>query len=415
MTSWRRRAPMNGRLAGLSGMVLMLVALACEQSISAPGACPAFCPPNTIAIQDTILFDTVERDSAYQGYVQPYEAVRMPMASGGQLESRGIARFLPFASEIFVGGETGEFRPVVQTDSFRLTLQLRDRSENVTGIALRMHRLPATIDSGVTFADLDPYFADSTLIGTLAVPDGVFVDTITTRVPVNAFPTLEEDGLQAAIGFAVQAPQPAFVAVGTMDIQLSPVLARFVQVDSANGELSARVDSRGAAFDSYRQTPSPPLDETTLAVGSAPSIRSLLRFNVPPRILDSSDVVGATLILVPVQPAIGAPADSVRLVANSLGADFGPKSPVLPTTSASADTLLPGTPIPVGSTDSVSLDITNIIAEWQTNRGQPRSIMLRLFLEGSVLGEFRFGSSRRPDARPVLRITFIPPVEFENR
>jgi hypothetical protein len=390
---------------------LVFIALACEESITAPGACPEYCAPGVIGVLDTILMGSVERDSAFQGYVQAFEAPGMQVSgAGASVESRGVIRFRPFSDT--VATETGTGLPVVQIDSFGLALNLIGRTTGVSGIEIVIHRVPATVDSSTTFADLEPYFADSTIIASIAVHDTVAADSLRGTLPSDAFPTPAGDSLRAAIGISVRGDAPAFVSLAAAEFGLGAALTRFVQADSADGELAARSDVMGPDFDTFVRPLETPLAEGTLAVGGLPSTRSLLRFTLPSAIIDSSTVVGATLILVPIEPAIGAPGASFQVVPAALGADFGPKSPVI---LEAPDTLaLPGTTVDVGAADTIAVDLTDIFAQWQDNEALPHSIMLRIGPEGSSLGEFRFGSSLHDTARPSLHITFVPPLDLKT-
>jgi hypothetical protein len=80
---------MQGRAGGLAGWratglsaaalcaVLTLIAVgACTEDLVAPedGTCPDYCPPEHVAIVDSVLLDNIASDSLYQGYVRSWEA-----------------------------------------------------------------------------------------------------------------------------------------------------------------------------------------------------------------------------------------------------------------------------------------------------------------------------------------------------
>src|SRR5207237_9864046 len=58
---------MMARRATLIGGVLL--AVACVERVSAPGACPSFYPSGQIQIVDTVLTSIIARDSAFRRYV----------------------------------------------------------------------------------------------------------------------------------------------------------------------------------------------------------------------------------------------------------------------------------------------------------------------------------------------------------
>ncbi len=149
-------------------------------------------------------------------------------------------------------------------------------------------------------------------------------------------------------------------------------------MDSA-GVAVERSDERSLSFDTFVFPPPPDLVEPELNAGGAPSSRSILRVELPASIIDSSNLVRVTLIVVPSVPALGAPGDTFTLQTEPLTADFGPKSPIVPT-------LVPGlgsAEIPVGSADTVRIDVTHIARLWRLNLSVPRSFMLRVTPEAS--------------------------------
>ncbi len=389
---------------------LLLVAAACSQEVTAPGVCPEFCPSAQVRVLDTLLVGNIVRDSSFRGYVTPHRAVRMQLShlnGGPGIESRGVLRFLPFSDSLI---DTEGLRPIVGTDSFNITLVLDGRPTNVTDLALMVHRLPASVDSSVTAADVEPFFDDSTVVGTLSLPDSVTDSTITFVLPPGGLDSLEADSFTVALGLALRGPAPAFVNLGTAEGGLGATLTRFVKIDSLGGELADRSESRVVSMDTFVIPPQPDPVATSLVTGGLPSARSLLRLNLPPAIIDSANIVRATLILVPTEPLRGAPGDSLLIFVEGLSADFGPKSPIIP---GLLDTAGVGSvTVPVGSVDTLRIDVTRTVVPWKSNPNLPRSLMLRVRPEGAVLGELRVGSSRSVGATPALRVSYVPPSKL---
>ena len=71
-------------------------------------------------------------------------------------------------------------------------------------------------------------------------------------------------------------------------------------------------------------------DPSLLAIGGAPSARSLIRFPWPPFLRDSAQLMRVTLELVPTAPFTGLKGDTAFVQARPLLADFGGKSPASP-------------------------------------------------------------------------------------
>ncbi|NIN11422.1 MAG: hypothetical protein GTN62_07940 [Gemmatimonadales bacterium] len=387
------------------GLIIAL-AVACQESITAPGACPDYCPPSRVDVFDSILKSSIDRDSSFRGYVPAHAAEGLQLTTqGSSLESRAVLRFFRFPEEL-TQGVVGAGDSIVGLDSLRLDVAVRRRSPDVLGMELVVHRLPVSVDSQTTYADVVPFFHDSTIIATLAVPDTLASGKLSARLDASAFPTFESDSLRAAVGVALRADSAGFLELGTLESDLPAVLNRFVKVDSAGGETAEGTDARPTELDSYVALAPPSPGPDALAVGGIPSARAILRFDMPRAIVDSSDVVRATLILVPDGAAYGAPGDTFSVRAEGLTADFGPKSPLVPPT---AETIALGAArVGVGASDTVRIDITHLVRPWRVDTLLARSLMLRIVPEGAILGEIRFGSSRAAIGAPAIRVTYMP-------
>ena len=191
------------------------------------------------------------------------------------------------------------------------------------------------------------------------------------------------------------------------------LLSRFVQVDSAGGMISEGMQSEGVSGDLFVATDPPPVPAATLAVGGSPSARALLRVTLADDIIVRSVVVRATVMLVPTEPVVGAPNDTVLVNAEALSADFGPKSPIIPLPADSSANERGSRRVPVGTMDTVQIDITHIVRRWRSSTRVPRSFMLRASPEGSSLGELRFGSSGS-NVVPLIQITYVPTTINRN-
>ncbi len=379
--------------------------LACEVSITTPGSCPEFCPSAVIELIDTVLVGVLEDDTSFTGYADALGASAMQVAGGGAgVESRVIIRFARFGDSAAVDSLVQG--PVVRQDSFQLDLVLLSRSPDVTGLQITVHRIDSTANFLGDFTELAPFFEDSTIIGMIAIPDTVTADTVSAIIPGDAFPDFEANENQVAVGLSIRGTTPAFANFRTRETGLGALLTRYVLVESGVDSLE-RTDLRLSEFDAFVDTDLPGPPAGALLVGGTPSARAFLRVNLPPVIVDSSRIVRATLLLIPVE-VLGAPMDTFLVVAEALGADFGAKSPILPT----PDTLLMRTPVGVGSTDTVSIDISNVLAFWQNSPDQVRSLVVHLDLEGASPAQLRLASTRMPGMEPAIRVTYVPPFRF---
>lgn len=398
-------------LKRVAAVLVAAAALGCQEEIVAPGACPAYCPGASIEMVDSLLAGTVTSDTAFAGYVTPQEAGALHLVhdpAGTGLRSRGVVRFLPFPDRLVIRAGDTTTAPVAAVDSFRIELSLVRRRADVAGLALDFYRLPAAVDTLVTFTGLEDFFADSTRIGTRPLADTLVSGALQSTFDGTAFPAFEADGGVAAVGIALAGAAEAFADVASRESGSPLRLTRFTKIDSA-GTLVGRTDQRDADLDLYVGTnvPSPPAGD--LVVGGTPSARSFLRLTVPPAVIDSARVVRGTLILVPAGPATGAAGDTLVLAAHIIPADVGKKSPFRPIPQDSLP--LRSARVPVGSADTVRLDVTDILRAWQADPDLPRVILLRASPEGNAFAEARFRAVETA-VGPALRVTFIPPLRL---
>jgi hypothetical protein len=403
-----------GRTFGWRSLLVVVMATACsEDKVTAPGACPEFCGVVSVQAVDTLLGSSINRDSSYTGYVPAYTASQIMVAGpGGARESRAVLRFLQFADTVPLNpGDTAR-RAVLQTDSFTVLLVVNRTTAGLTGLRFRLYRLPQTVDSATTYNDVAPWFQDSTFIRDTLVPVPEQSDSITILLPASAFPDFQPGNRNVTLGVALSGPA-AFAELGTSDQFRGAVLSRWVTVDSVGPTRARRVSSLGTLLDTYVFDPIAPAPATVLTVGGAPSARSFIRLNVPSRIVDSANIVRATLVLIPQTPVIAAPGDTLVLLAHSLSSDIGPKSPVRPAASDSAG--LTGARLVNGMTDTIRVDITDVMRSWKQDTITPRTLVLRIDREGGSFGQLRFWSTADATRRPVIDLTYVPQVRYEGR
>jgi hypothetical protein len=378
----------------------MLVA-GCREDLTAPGTCPEYCPAKLIDVFDSLFVGSIVADSAWTGYVAPDKAIlAQAVTDGAAVESHPIIRFFPLPDSL-------NLRPIASIDSFRLDILVPARAA-VSGLELVVHRLPADIDSTSTYADLEPFFEDSTQIGVIPLPDTLVGGVVGTPLPGDAFPTLAEDGWVATVGFSILPGPEAWADLATMESLGQAVLTMYARVVQGEDTVEAS-DFQQAAFDSYVSVDQASFDRDILGVGGAPSWRSILRVDLPSYVVDSSDISRATLILVPSEPILGAAGDTLRLRADALIDDVGPKSPIVAPALGIQDTLsVGGLDLLVGASDTVVIDVTHIVKPWRADTARPHSIVLWMVPEAASLGQARFWSSRHAASAPSLAITYIP-------
>lgn len=438
---------------GLVGGWGTLAVLACREDLTAPGKCPTFCPGTPIGLVDTILTAVVVRDSAFgrpEGYVAPDSAGVLIASSLPSVDSRPIIKFDSILSRMRWGqGTDTSTGDVLQPDSVFVRLLVLTRDTAAHDLRLQFYALPLSIDAATTFADLvTPFNAaplrSVNLDSLLAIPadtdtvagipftnahrdpatgDAAIVDTsfgalhrITVYVKFDSTQIryVAADSGRVAVGVRVAAGTPTMARLASSRSGAPATILWFSKVDSLGTPVFRVQQSARTAFDNFvADAPPPPLD-SNLAVGGLPAARSVLRFSLPRSIKDSSQIVRATLVLVPAVAAQGVASDSFRVFANQVAADFGAKSPLSGVTPDSAT-------VHIGVTDPVSIEVTRILRLWQSDSTVPRALLLRQLSlvpidaslrEGATFAEVRFYSSRAGAFSPALHLTYVPRYPF---
>jgi hypothetical protein len=410
---------MTGRR--LTALGAALVAAACVERVAAPGNCPSFCPSGQIQIVDTVLTSVISRDSSFRGYVAALHAPELLAADlPGFVDGRAIFRINGYGQRyLLAAGDTGT---ILGADSARLQLTLARRDTGAHNLSIAFYRLPITIDSTTTFADLAGPFTDSLVrrvnIDTLlARPghkdsitgDSAVVDTVNHVVVLHLkFDTaaaryVGTDSGTVAYGVRVAADSLASIAIARSTLAWQ----WYLRVDSAGTPVARTPSSLGTAFASFVFNPPQPPTDSTLAVGGVPSARSILRVAFPRFIRDSSQIIRGTLTLVPVAPVQGVPADSFVVEAHTVYTDVGAKSPII-LDATRTDTAI----IHVGVRDSVQIEVTNLLQFWASDTTRATTLVLRAQPEATSFSQIRFYPSAAQAFRPALKITFVRRFPF---
>ncbi len=393
---------MMARRATLIGGVLL--AAACVERVSAPG-----------------LTSIISHDSSFRGYVTALHAPLMLAADlPGFVDGRAIFRINGYGQRyLLAAADTGT---ILGADSARLQLTLARRDTGAHNLSIAFYRLPITIDSTTTFADLTGPFTDSLVrrinIDTLlARPgrkdsitgDSAVVDTLNHVVVLQLkFDTaaaryMGTDSGTVAYGIRVSADSLASIAIAKSTLAWQ----WYLRVDSAGTPVARKPGPLGYAFASFVFDPPLPPTDSTLAVGGVPSARSILRVAFPRFIRDSSQIIRGTLTLVPVAPVQGAPSDSFVVEAHTVFTDVGAKSPII-VDATRTDTAV----IHAGMSDTVQIEVTNLLQFWASDTTRATTLVLRAREEATSFSQIRFYPSAAQAFRPALQITFVRRFPF---
>ena len=395
-----------------AAMLLAALALAgCQEKLTAPADCPALCPGGQPQIFDEVFTAIPGADSSYSGYVQPHQARSLLLSNGLEgFEERALVRFLTRADSVSVRDTLRGYT----IDSVALSFTVAARDTNVNGLELWIYRIAPGFDSSSTFAGVAPAFVPESLIATVPIPDTLntgVVRTVFQGADLSRVQISPADSGRLAVGVRLSAPTFTGVRLGAVAGGITgPLFTTYATLDVPDtGTAKLRTLALSTAFNTYVSEVPQVSDPSFLAVGGAPSSRALLRFDLPPRILDSATIVRATLELTPIAPISGLPTDVAQLEARSVLADVGGKSPV-----NTQPLRVPVDTLELGAT-TVSMEAVRLIELW-LGSNRPSALVLALTPEGASFTNPVFYSTRAADPalRPRLRLSYLLSFPFET-
>jgi hypothetical protein len=411
-------------VAGVAGLIGVMTA--CQERLTSPADCPALCPGGAVQVFDTVVPAVALRDSSFpihadsaNGYIARGQGTALLVSSGfAPSEDRAVYRFAARGDSVVVRDTLRAYT----VDSVLVNLTVVARDTLVDGLKVYLYRLPSTVDSTATFADIDPQLVEANLIDSIAVPDSVnsgVIKTVLRGADVDRLQLPAGGDSVLAFGLRIAAIAPTGIRVGSIVSGNAASYTSYVTVDVPD-TTSIRHQSltRATDFNTFvTQNPVVP-DDTLLLVGGEPSSRALVRFALSDAFLDSTTIVRATLELTPARPIVGLPTDPSILQTLAVIGDLGAKSPLSNTANDLASGFIRQDTLPTVQSDTVLVEMTRIVQLWQSSRSRPQSIFLRLLPEGATFARAAFFSTRSPSGgvlvAPRLRITFQRSFPFEN-
>jgi hypothetical protein len=418
----------RSRRAGLLGIVASTLAIAaCSEQLEAGKSCPILCPEQAISLRDTII-DAVVGDTTVLGYPAIGNEVFLMLSSHGDtLDSRAIIRYDTI---------TQTFTGAAQTDS---TITEVDSAELVMPIAppdtLRKPTSPITIEA----YDVDTAGTDTvaSILGSLFRPDRFLgsrtfapesiLDTL--RLPISTDTVLDriKSGKKLRVGLRLLTRTGYDLRIGSSQAGLSVGLRIKASKDTAASPVIVTPISTTPTDQLFVSAPlsdfSIVLKGTTagnplfLSVGGAPSRRTFLRFNIPPRIIDSTTIVRASLLLTQSPNRAVDSKDSIYVfpVAVLSSPTVTDVLSMLQFVGNAGEFGLDSLNLVPGDSGVKSFEIVGLTRVWknQSETVVQRAIVLLSGTEGQRPAQIDFFSSRAPAAvRPRLRITYVPAINY---
>ena len=430
------RGSVARRAAGVAGVLAVALAAACAEELDGGAGCPSLCPVTNEAVRDTVLepvvFDTAIGNVPVAGDAPSFLVAVRPGADS--LDARAVFRFdsVPARYAPSAGGDSVPLT-TVRSSTLRLAI---DTSSTFFGpararvpaapLTLEAYDVDTTVGADTTQAVLAGLFRPERFLGRATLPAGAAVDTA-VRIPIATGAFSARVGARLRVGIRVVSTEAAQLRVYTARASgllgaLAPSVRYVPATDTATRELTLALNSStpaertlAAAYVGQGVIARSPGSgaATDLVVGGLPARRTLMRFAVPARFVDSVRLVRATLQLVQ-RPAAGAdPLDSV-LVRPLLVLATGEVTDPVRITELATPAGIPGLVLGPAGEGVRELAVVQLLNAWRVlPAGTQRALVLRADAEGLQASAVRFYSVEAPAGlRPRLRLSYVPRTNF---
>lgn len=407
--------PARLKLAGL--VILTAFAAACTEKLDNSAGCPILCPDQGGEIE-TVTIDAVVLDSTVSALAgQGTETSLLLATRGDTLDSRAIIRFDSIPDRYRKPGSDTTSIEVTAVDSVVLRLRVDTIGGKIPGsLTLDLYDVNSSAsDSAV--AEIAALFVPSRLVASATFERAALKDTINVPIPPSAI--LSRKGRAFRIGIRARASQSVQLRLLSQEGAGTPTILSYrVSPDTTIAKVTLAPASRtplnqpilAASLADYtllvRGTATGAASQ--LNIGGLPARRVYMRFNIPAFIIDSVDVVRATLLLTQ-QPNVSIDAtDTVQIIpqvglAAASVTDIAKAAQIA--ISVDTDTLR----VTPGGSGLRMIEVANLIAVWRSQKvaETPRSLVLISTLEGTSPLEARFfPAEAAPELRPRLRISY---------
>ena len=414
----------NWILKGAFGAFLSLALAACSENLTGALGCPELCQDQSALLRDTTLTGVLVVDTVVSGFPVQNAAKDFTLLSqGADGEIRVVFRFDT------LGGET--FRhPNASVDS-AVTRVLDPQIHFSVDTSYGKLTAPLTVDAydvDTTAADsltqaLVPLFRPDRLIGSATFASIAITDTLAIPIDTAIVRAKAVAGARLRVGLRIRGTSPDRLRIAgsnyvpRLTYRVTPdtiVPTDTIAVTSRTPSDNAAIASLYSAYAIIVAGALPAPASNVLAVGGISGARTFLRFNVPSILIDSVQVVRASLLLTQLPSRVQARnADTIAILANPVlaGAQVTDLNLLLQLTGA-------GSLVGVDSVRMVpkdaglrSVELVNLFRVWRGigEANSIRAIVLRAKQEGSSPAELNFVSNDGPAAQaPRLQITYVP-------
>lgn len=433
---------------------LCAVVGACSEKLNGGNGCPALCPGQVSHISDTtfrldslsLVYDTTVFSYPELGSEPALLLANVP----GVQDVRAVVRFDSIGDSISVAYDSGtstavdSTKPITGIDTAVLVLAVNPRSVKMgsltDSVVFSVYDVDVPgLDTGT--AALAALFTPANFAGSRTFPIDSLSDTTktdTVRIPVSPGVVLAhvQNGgdRNLRLGIQIRAAStgdPVRLWVSNAASGQGPTFfyrARYhgqrESVDSTTVSTNSTTPTYPYGFASQLRTypvfviGSPPTRPDILDVGGLPARRVYLRFHVPSIIVDSSNVIRATLRLKQIPTPRSFPTDSVAIWPSPVTSSSEVSEPakaaqfIVASSTWNLDSAL----TQPADTGLLSVELSGAFKAWHqiTDTVVTRALVLRTLNEGSNAVRAAFYSSLAADTskRPHLEIRYVRQIPY---
>ena len=419
---------MRNRLLATSLLACAVsVLVACGEDLDGTAGCPLLCPEQNVVSTDTILdvFSTV--DTTVTGYpVIGTEAFLLVATRGDTLDARAVMRFDTLTQRFSRGGADSAIYAldssmvIVRLDTTGtkatapVTVELYDVDttavfDTATSVTLSLFR-PDRLIGGKTYAvaelkdTLRVPLQNDKVLGKLtgSAPRRLRIGfRVTSSASAQIRMVSREGGVSSQISYD-PSPDTSVKALVNSEASLTPTDNPTLRGDLTDYQLVAKGQGAGAG--------------NFLGVGGLPAQRVYFRFDLPSRLVDSTVMVRATLLLTQIPTNSVDASDSLTIYPQVVRAaidlqDVVRSAGILSPPKIEIDSLR----IRPNDSGQRAIEIVGALRQWKAVGPSTlqRAIVLRSATEGASAPSVLFYSTgAAPSQRPRLRLTYVNKVEF---
>ena len=409
-------------LRGALGALLLFGFAACTEEVTGTLGCPDLCGDQSATLRDTTLTGVVTTDSVLIGYPEFGESRDFTLiAQGDTADVRVVIRFDTLPNTFRHPNATVD-SAVTRVDSARIFF--------VVDTTIGRPKAPVTIeafDVDTTAADtaklaLVPLFRPDRLIGSRTFEVAEIRDTL--PLPISNAVVLAKATAGARLRVGLRVSSTETVRLRVSGSAYSPRLTFRVSPDTLVRRdtvilqsLTPKDEPIATVYAMYPIIVTGALPEPTpdvLAVGGIAGARSYLRFDIPPILLDSVQVIRASLLLNQLPSrVVASSADSLALLVSPVlaGSAITDVRTIVSFAASGAVVGLDSVRLLPKDPGLRSIELVNLFRAWRAVGADNtiRAIVLRAKQEAASSAELDFVSSKgAEELRPKLRITYVP-------